>query len=234
MMGHPWGLAPGAGPVLWREGLPWGLGSGATYGPVELVLEVFIDHVKFTVICKSVYFLLGKERKKKKAMGREQCWTNLVLVRGQQTAPCPALTGRPVHVPKATLPTSSPSIPPTLAPCPPAPRASPHALSSVWGAPSPPPVPQLPPTYPVGFGSGFLTAPSPSPSQVPPCSTPLKGGCKCLCLLGQRLFLQTQDSWRAGPCPAVLASAVGLGTGWTLPRTAQTSLGGLSMGKPCF
>jgi len=25
VMGHPGGLAPGVGPVLWREGLPWGL-----------------------------------------------------------------------------------------------------------------------------------------------------------------------------------------------------------------
>lgn len=37
-----------------------------TNGPVVPVLEVFIDHVKFTVIRKSLRFLLGEERKKKK------------------------------------------------------------------------------------------------------------------------------------------------------------------------
>lgn len=36
-----------------------------TNGPVVPVLEVFIDHVKFTVIRKSLRFLLGEKRKRK-------------------------------------------------------------------------------------------------------------------------------------------------------------------------
>lgn len=44
---------------------------GETYGRAELVLEIFIDQVKVTLILKSVRILLGKEMKSNRS-GKEQ------------------------------------------------------------------------------------------------------------------------------------------------------------------
>lgn len=54
---RPWGLTLGPDQVLWREGLP----HGQTYGQVELILEIFVDQVKFTVTLNSTPILLGEK-----------------------------------------------------------------------------------------------------------------------------------------------------------------------------
>lgn len=51
---HPWEEEAAPGPLI----------HGKTYVQVQLMLEIFIDHIKVTVILKSIQFLLEKKEKK--------------------------------------------------------------------------------------------------------------------------------------------------------------------------
>lgn len=67
VMGCPWGLIPGYRSCpLEEKAAPGPLIQGKTYAQVQLILEIFIDHIKVTVILKSMRFLLEKKEKKKK------------------------------------------------------------------------------------------------------------------------------------------------------------------------
>ena len=71
-----------------------------------------------------------------------------------------------------------------------------------------PPTPRPPPTPPAGFGSAPPKTPSPGRSLMPPPSTPLTGGCKCLCL-----SVTVPADPRLPKGPAVLATPQSLAQG---------------------
>lgn len=65
-----WGRGDGVppGPQSWYgscplegEAAPGPLIQGKTYVQVQLILEIFVDHIEVTVILKSIQFLLEKK-----------------------------------------------------------------------------------------------------------------------------------------------------------------------------
>lgn len=57
---------------LWEEAAPEPLSQGKTYAQAQLMLEIFIDHIKVTVILKSMWFLLEKKEKIIITIGEEK------------------------------------------------------------------------------------------------------------------------------------------------------------------
>lgn len=70
VMGSPGASLPDRSSSWEGEAAPGPLIQGKTHGQAELILEIFIDQVKFTVTLKFSLFLLERKKRKKQMVGR--------------------------------------------------------------------------------------------------------------------------------------------------------------------
>lgn len=70
VMGSPGASLPDRSSSWEGEAAPGPLILGKTHGQAELILEIFIDQVKFTITLKFSLFLLERKKIKKEMVGR--------------------------------------------------------------------------------------------------------------------------------------------------------------------